>query len=180
MWIEKEVYSPFVIFALPKPPISELNVRRGTELHYQRIPGVLATCVGYTQGYVNKPNYEQVCSGTTQHTEGIQLLFDPEICSYERLVTQLFNTINPTLLNRVGNDSGTQYRHGIYYHTKEQQDIASSVFQSIQAKYDPKEVVTELLPAKVFWPAENYHQRYLQKGGQSAEKNCEEKVRCYG
>ena len=143
---------------------------------------MLATCVGYTQGYVSKPTYEQVCSGTTQHTEGIQLLYDPTVCSYERLVTQLFTTINPTLLNRVGNDSGTQYRHGIYYHTKDQQEIATTIFQSIQAKYEGNggKVVTELLPATIFWPAENYHQRYLEKGGQSAEKNCEEKVRCYG
>jgi peptide-methionine (S)-S-oxide reductase len=151
----------------------------GTELHFQRIPGVLATCVGYTQGSVDKPTYEQVCSGSTGHTEGIQLIYDPSKCSYERLLNQLFDTINPTLLNRVGNDSGSQYRHGVYTHTEEQVSAASAVFESLQGKYQGA-VVTELKPASVFWPAENYHQRYLEKRGQSAEKNSEEKVRCYG
>ena len=151
----------------------------GTELHYQRIPGVIATCVGYTQGSITKPTYEQVCSGTTGHTEGIQLIYDPNICSYERLLTKLFNTINPTLLNRVGNDTGTQYRHGVYYHTQTQKEIASIAFESMQSKYNGQ-VVTELKPATIFWPAENYHQRYLEKGGQSAAKDCEDNVRCYG
>lgn len=154
----------------------------GTELHFQRIPGVFATCVGYTQGFVEKPTYEQVCSGTTGHTEGIQLVFDPSECSYERLLNQLFDTIDPTLKNRVGNDSGTQYRHGVYPHTREQQAVADSFFKTLQAKYEARgeTIVTELKPATIFWPAENYHQRHLEKGGQSAEKNCEEKVRCYG
>ena len=151
----------------------------GTELHFQRIPGVIATCVGYTQGSVDKPTYEQVCSGFTGHTEGIQLIYDPKVCSYERLLTKLFQTIDPTLLNRVGNDRGTQYRHGVYFHTDEQREEATRFVEAAQNRYkDP--VVTEVLPAKIFWPAENYHQRYLEKGGQSAEKNCEDRVRCYG
>jgi len=151
----------------------------GTELHYQRIPGVIATCIGYTQGAVKRPNYDQVCSGSTGHTEGVQLLYDPTIVSYERLLTKLFNTLDPTLLNQVGNDKGTQYRHGIYYHSDEQLDVARQFIAESQSRYsDP--IVTELSQATVFWPAENYHQRYLEKGGQSAEKECEETVRCYG
>lgn len=154
----------------------------GTELRFQRQVGVIATAVGYTQGNTEKPNYEQVCSGTTGHTEGIQLLYDPTVCSYDRLVNLLFDSIpDPTLLNQVGNDRGTQYRHGIYYHTPEQQKIAQDIWNSRQAQYDSnRPIVTELKPATVFWPAENYHQRYLEKGGQSAEKNCEENIRCYG
>lgn len=151
----------------------------GTELHYQRIPGVITTCVGYTQGAVAKPNYEQVCSGTTGHTEGIQLIYDPSVCSYGRLLNTLFTTINPTLLNRVGGDRGTQYRHGIYTHTDEQAAIAQTMVQSEQSRYDDP-IVTEVQSATLFWPAENYHQRYLEKRGQSAAKNSEEKVRCYG
>ena len=135
--------------------------------------------MGYTQGAVDKPNYEQVCSGSTGHTEGIQLIYDPSLCSYERLVTILLDSVDPTKLNQVGNDRGTQYRHGIYPHTDEQMEIARKLVQSRQAHYsDP--IVTEVKPASVFWPAENYHQRYLEKGGQSAEKNCEDRVRCYG
>jgi len=151
----------------------------GPELHYQRIPGVVATCIGYTQGAVERPTYEQVCSGSTGHTEAIQLLYDPAVVSYGRLLNKLYNTIDPTLKNRVGNDRGTQYRHGVYYHTDEQRCAATSFIDETQAQYsDP--IVTEIMPAAVFWPAENYHQRYLEKGGQSAEKECEEVVRCYG
>lgn len=84
----------------------------GTELHYQRIPGVVATCVGYTQGAVERPNYESVCSGSTGHTEATQLIFDPSVCSYEGLCEKLFSTVDPTALNRVGNDRGTQVRVG--------------------------------------------------------------------
>jgi len=79
----------------------------GTELHFQRMPGVIATCVGYTQGEVERPTYSQVCSGSTGHTEGIQLLFDPDVCSYEELCAKLLSTVDPTALNRVGNDRGT-------------------------------------------------------------------------
>ena len=89
----------------------------GTELHFQRVPGVIATCVGYTQGASNAPNYEQVCSGLSGHTEATQLIFDPEVCSYESLCSKLFSTIpDATQLNRVGNDRGTQYRHGVSSH----------------------------------------------------------------
>lgn len=152
----------------------------GTELRFQRQVGVIATAVGYTQGRTAKPNYEQVCSGSTGHAEGIQLIYDPTVCSYERLVTILLDSIpDPTLLNRVGNDRGTQYRHGIYPHTDEQMIIAKQLCQSRQAQYE-QPIVTEVKPAEIFWPAENYHQRYLEKRGQSAEKNCEERVRCYG
>lgn len=163
----------------------------GTELQFQRIPGVFATCVGYTQGSIERPTYEQVCSGTTGHTEAIQLLFDPNTCSYERLLHTLFDAIgDPTLLNQVGNDRGTQYRHGIYTHTAEQAKAAARVVEQVQARLNSngstanekkqRPVVTEVRAASLFWPAENYHQRYLERNGQSAAKNCEEKIRCYG
>jgi len=92
----------------------------GTELHFQRVPGVIATCVGYTQGNVEKPTYNEVCSGSTGHTEGIQVIFDPKECKYTTLCETLLKTVDATLLNQVGNDRGTQYRHGIYPHTDEQ------------------------------------------------------------
>jgi len=154
----------------------------GTELHFQRIPGVVATCVGYTQGSVDAPTYEQVCSGTSGHTEATQLIYDPAITTYSELCETLFKTIAPdaTALNRKGNDRGTQYRHGIYTHTTAQAEAAASVFASEQRMYGTEPIVTECKPATVFWPAEGYHQRYLEKGGQSAAKNARENVRCYG
>jgi len=151
----------------------------GTELRFQRQVGVIATAVGYTQGTIEKPNYEQVCSGSTGHTEGIQLIYDPTQCSYQRLVTILLDSVDPTKLNQVGNDRGTQYRHGIYPHTEEQMTIAKEALDTRQSQYQ-QPIVTEVKEAAIFWPAENYHQRYLEKGGQSAEKDCEETVRCYG
>jgi len=86
----------------------------GTELHYQRIPGVVSTCVGYTQGTVDKPSYEQVCSGSTGHTEGLQLSFDPAVVSYDTLCEKLLAVLGPDAAerNKVGNDRGTQYRSG--------------------------------------------------------------------
>ena len=80
----------------------------GTELHFQRLPGVAATCVGYTQGANAKPTYEQVCSGSTGHTEGIQLVYDPALISYEELCKKLLSTVDATKKNRVGNDRGTR------------------------------------------------------------------------
>lgn len=151
----------------------------GTELHFQRMPGVIATAVGYTQGEEDKPTYSDVCTGATGHTEGLQLIYDPKLVSYETLCRKLLSTINPTLRNRVGNDRGTQYRHGVYPHSDAQWQTAERVLKEAQAAYD-RPIVTELKRATIFWPAENYHQRYLEKGGQSAAKDAAEKVRCYG
>lgn len=159
----------------------------GTELHFQRLPGVIATCVGYTQGRTEKPSYGQVCSGTTGHTEGLQLLYDPAAVSYGELCDKLLSTVDSTAWNRVGNDIGTQYRHGIYPHTEAQAEAAAAALDREQALKDAipgaagmRKVVTELKSATVFWPAEKYHQRYLQKGGQSAAKGATVEVRCYG
>ena len=152
----------------------------GTELHYQRLPGVVATCVGYTQGRVEKPSYGQVCGGYTGHTEGIMLTYDPDVVSYGDLCDLLFRTIDSTALNRVGNDIGTQYRHGIYPNSDEQAEQAAAAMEREAKKQRGRRVVTEVKRAAVFWPAERYHQRKLQKGGQSADKKCDVPVRCYG
>lgn len=156
----------------------------GIELAYQRVPGVIGTAVGYTQGDSEKPTYEEVCSGASSHTEGIQVYYDAQECKYESLLDCLFGRIDPTLLNRVGNDRGTQYRHGVYFHTEEQKDIAQKYFTKLQEKYK-NPIVSELKAAKIFWPAEDYHQQYLEKGGrfnqpQSAAKGCTDNIRCYG
>ncbi|KAH8071394.1 peptide-methionine (S)-S-oxide reductase [Aureococcus anophagefferens] len=150
----------------------------GTELHFQRIPGVAATRVGYTQGWAGEPNYDQVCGGQTGHTEALQLLYDPNVVSYEARCYKLLDTVDPTVLNRVRGDAGTQYRHGIYP-TQEQAEAAAAVVEATQAKY-AEPVVAEVKDAAVFWPAENYHQQYLEKGGQDASKDATAEVRCYG
>jgi peptide-methionine (S)-S-oxide reductase len=111
--------------------------------------------------------------------KAVQLVYDPAVVSYERLCQLLFGRINPTLKDRVGNDVGTQYRHGVYTHSPAQRDAARGVFD-VAAGQLSRPVVTELVPAAVFWPAEEYHQQYLLKGGQSAAKGAAETIRCYG
>lgn len=157
----------------------------GFELHYQRILGVGYTGVGYTQGPESEPTYDQVCAGATKHTEAVIVLYDPEECSYERLLDAFFERVNPLTVNGQGNDFGTQYRTGVYCHSKEQRELAEDRFTKEQEKYSSRKIASECLPAKPFWPAEKYHQHYLEKGGrfstpQSAEKGCTDTIRCYG
>jgi len=158
----------------------------GTELHFQRLSGVIATCVGYTEGKTAQPTYEQVCTGRTGHTEAVQLLYDPEQVTFTELCEKLFTTIDPTARDQVGNDYGTQYRHGIYCHTEKQLEEAKA-FVGREGKRLPggKSVVTEVKRATLFWPAEAAHQQFLARGGrfgssQSAAKGCRDAVRCYG
>ncbi|KAG0526323.1 hypothetical protein BDA96_06G136200 [Sorghum bicolor] len=149
------------------------------ELTYQRLPGVARTEVGYTQGHHQAPTYELVCGHGTGHAEAVRLHYDPKACPYTTLLDVFWAKINPTTLNRQGKDVGTQYRTGIYYYTAEQESLARASLAEEQKKWEDK-IVTEILPAKRFYPAEEYHQRYLEKGGQSAEKGCTEPMRCYG
>lgn len=157
----------------------------GVELLYQRMPGVIGTAVGYAQGKVDHPSYEAVCSGSTGHTEVVQVTFDPKEVTMGELTKLLFSKINPKLKNQVGNDRGTQYRHGVYYHSEEQRAAAQAVFDEVKKELGGGDFYTELEAAKVFYPAEEYHQRYLEKGGrngsgQSAAKGCKDPIRCYG
>jgi len=149
----------------------------GGELEFMRVPGVVGTKVGYTQGDKDEPTYKEVCSGTTGHTEAIQIVYDPEIVSYDKLVHVAMDRLddNKYLLNQVGNDRGTQYRHGIYYHSKEQREAAQKILDTFG-----EHCKTELEPARTFYSAEDYHQQYLLKGGQSAKKGDGTLIRCYG
>ena len=154
------------------------------ELNFQRIPGVVSTCVGYSQGHVENVTYEQVCSGNTGHNEVVQVTFDANTVSYEQLLDAFFNKHDPTTLNRQGNDVGDQYRSGIYYHNEEQKAVAEKSIAKINEKLSGQ-VVTELEPIRAFSPAEEYHQQYLAKGGrfnrpQSPAKGCTDPIRCYG
>lgn len=149
----------------------------GAELAYMREPGVVGTSVGYTQGSVTNPTYEQVCAGKTGHTEAVCVVYDPSIVTYDRLVQLALDRLGESkyLLNQVGNDRGTQYRHGIYYHTDAQRLVAERIIKSYG-----DDCCTECLPSQQFYLAEEYHQQYLLKGGQSARKGDDAVIRCYG
>ncbi|WCJ36413.1 Peptide methionine sulfoxide reductase [Euphorbia peplus] len=156
----------------------------GVELAFQRVPGVAKTEVGYTQGLLHNPSYEDVCSGTSGHNEVVRVLFDPKACDYHSLLDAFWARHDPTTLNRQGNDVGTQYRSGIYYYTPEQEKAAKESLERHQKVLNRK-IVSEILPAKKFYRAEEYHQQYLAKGGrfgfkQSTEKGCNDPIRCYG
>lgn len=112
------------------------------------------------------------------------MYYDPKECTYEQLLDTFFERVNPTTVNGQGNDFGKQYRTGVYPHTSEQMSIAKKRFELEQAKYS-RPIATELLDARPFWPAEKYHQQYLEKGGrmgnpQNASKGATEPIRCYG
>jgi len=113
----------------------------GVQLAFQRVPGVVSSMVGYTAGPTQQPTYQDVCNGDSGHTEAVQMLFNPGLVSYKELLTVLFDRMDPTTLNRQGNDRGTQYRSGIYYHSEEQKDIALDFIKEIQPKYKDKIVV---------------------------------------
>jgi peptide-methionine (S)-S-oxide reductase len=152
----------------------------GGELAYQRMPGVVATHIGYTQGQKENPTYEEVCSGTTGHTEAIRVIYDPNIATYRSLVHLGLDRLGDDIYkaNQVGNDRGTQYRSGIYFHDESQRKVAEEVLEG--RKSGDKEIMTELKEAEVFYMGEEYHQQYLLKGGQSAKKGAGETIRCYG
>ncbi|KAK6148245.1 hypothetical protein DH2020_019157 [Rehmannia glutinosa] len=154
------------------------------ELAFQRVEGVVKTEVGYSQGHAHDPNYKLVCTGSTNHAEVVRVHFDPNICPYTTLLHVFWGKHDPTTLNRQGGDVGTQYRSGIYYYNETQAKLAQESLETKQ-KEIKKKIVTEILPAKTFYRAEEYHQQYLEKGGrngfkQSAAKGCNDPIRCYG
>ncbi len=125
------------------------------------MPGVLTVRSGYTGGEVAKPTYEQVCTGKTGHAEAVEILFDPTRISYEQLARRFFEMHDPTEKNRQGPDVGTQYRSAVFYTSEEQKKTAEALIDLLGERgYD---VVTEVVPASVFWAAEEYHQNYLAK-----------------
>jgi peptide-methionine (S)-S-oxide reductase len=123
---------------------------------------VIDTAVGYEGGHVENPTYEQVCTGTTGHTEVCEVTFDPDRVAYEDLVDRYFQVHDPTQLNRQGPDVGFQYRSVIFAHDDEQAEIARRVIERVQERCS-RPMVTEIEPAAPFWRAEEYHQCYLQK-----------------
>jgi methionine-S-sulfoxide reductase len=150
------------------------------ELAFQRLPGVLRTAVGYIGGKSESPSYRAVSSGRSGHAEAVEVVFDPSRLAYEELLAALWDRHDPTTLNRQANDVGTQYRSGIYAHSPEQAAEARKSLAAEQARLGVR-IVTEIVePAPTFWPAEDYHQQYLEKGGQTADKGAEQFIKCYG
>ncbi|HVE93635.1 MAG TPA: peptide-methionine (S)-S-oxide reductase MsrA [Acidimicrobiales bacterium] len=138
----------------------------GAERKFWQTPGVWTTAVGYTAGSTDAPSYEQVCSGRTGHAEAVLVVFDPAAVSYEELLRVFWESHDPTQGNRQGNDVGTQYRSGVWWHSDEQRAAAEASREQFQesltsAGYGP--ITTEIGPASEFHLAEDYHQQYLHK-----------------
>lgn len=136
----------------------------GMEEIIRKIPGVVDTQVGYSGGSTSAPSYTEVSSGKTGHAESVQVLFEPKVLGYEKLLSFFFRLHDPTTLNQQGNDKGTQYRSVIFTYNKKQENIARQTIKRINKKGTwKKTIVTEIIPAGPFWPAEPEHQDYLQK-----------------
>ena len=140
----------------------------GVEHFFREVPGVTSAVSGYAGGKNDNPTYRQVCSGTTNHAEVVEVTFDPAKVSYATLVDLFFKMHNPTTMNRQGPDVGTQYRSAIFTHGPEQERVAKERRDAAQASGRYKQpIVTQIEPAQTFWPAEDYHQRYFEKNGGS-------------
>jgi len=134
------------------------------EVEFRNTDGVKDAIVGYAGGHVDHPTYEQVCTDRTGHAEAVEVTFDPDEVSYEQLLETFWDLHDPTQVNRQGPDVGSQYRSAIFFQTPEQERIATASREREQARHR-KPIATEIAPAAAFWPAEDYHQRYLEKRG---------------
>jgi methionine-S-sulfoxide reductase len=134
----------------------------GVEELVRKLPGVTDTTVGYAGGTLDNPRYEDVKTGRTGHAESLQIAFDPSKISYDDILDFFFRLHDPTTANRQGNDVGTQYRSAIFYHDEAQRDAAQRAIQRAQPKWS-RPVVTEVVAFTSFYPAEDYHQDYLQR-----------------
>ncbi len=135
-----------------------------TEAMFDQLKGIVEVESGYSGGKIANPSYDDVCTGETGHAESIQITFDPTVVSYADLLRIFLTTHDPTTLNRQGADVGTQYRSAIFYHNPEQERVAREVIKEFeQSKIWKKPIVTEVLPYKEFYKAEDYHQEYYAK-----------------
>jgi len=138
----------------------------GVEARFRQLTGVLSTRVGYTAGTTIDPTYESICTGVTGHAEAIEITFDETVISFEDLLNSFWHLHDPTTLNRQGPDIGTQYRSAIFYHDEQQEIIAQRSKQALdQSGYFPNPIITEITAISTFYPAEEYHQCYLEKKG---------------
>jgi peptide-methionine (S)-S-oxide reductase len=138
----------------------------GVEAEVRQVKGVIDTAVGYMGGTLKNPSYQDVCTGRTGHAEVVQVQYDPEQVSYEDLLRVFWEDHDPTTRNRQGPDVGSQYRSVIFFHSPEQEAAARKSMEELdRSGHYKRPIVTEIIPAPEFWPAEDYHQRYLEKRG---------------
>lgn len=141
----------------------------GAERCFWEMPGVYSSSVGYAGGYTPSPTYQEVCSGQTGHNEVVQVIYDPEIVSYKKLLKMFWQSHDPCQGMRQGNDRGTQYRSGIYTFSNAQNESAiasKETYQALLSAKGYKGITTEIIDAPVFYYAEDYHQQYLAKNPQ--------------
>jgi peptide-methionine (S)-S-oxide reductase len=140
----------------------------GVEAAFRQLKGVTSTTVGYIGGTLHDPTYHDVCTGRTGHAEAVQVEYDPSQVSYDDLLRAFWENHDPTTLNRQGPDVGTQYRSAIFFHTPDQEAAAKASKEALaKSGRFKRSIVTEIQPAPEFWQAEDYHQQYLEKRGQT-------------
>jgi peptide-methionine (S)-S-oxide reductase len=159
--------------AEPAPTREGANLEKATfaggcfwcmEHPFDELPGVVSVTSGYTGGHTKNPTYEEVSSGSTGHAEAVQVVFDPRKVSYRQLLAVYWRNIDPTNPNGQFCDIGTQYRSAIFYHGEEQRKEAEESLRELEkTKPFPEKIVTLIVPATEFWPAEEYHQHYYRK-----------------
>jgi peptide-methionine (S)-S-oxide reductase len=134
-----------------------------TEAVFKRVKGIEKVTSGYTGGQRENPSWEQVISEATGHVESLQVIFDPSVISYERILDIFFATHDPTTKDRQGYDVGAMYRSAIFYHNEEQKKAAEKKIKKLQPKYEDP-IVTEITPYTAFYKAEGYHQNFYESG----------------
>lgn len=134
----------------------------GVEAYFNQLKGVIDTEVGYANGNKENPTYREVCDGLATHAEAVKIVYDPRMITLDTLFNHFYRIIDPTSLNKQGNDIGVQYRSGIYYEDEDTKEVALSYIQKEQLNYK-KPIVVSVEPLKNFYLAENYHQDYLKK-----------------
>ena len=133
------------------------------EADFDKVPGVISTTSGYIGGTVANPTYNAVSFGSTGHTEAVEVVYDPSKVSYQKLLDVFWHNHDPLAKNRQFCDRGEQYRAGVFYHDDEQRRLAAASKQTVQAKFAPRQVHTEITKATTFYKAEDYHQDYYEK-----------------
>lgn len=136
----------------------------GVQYYFDQVPGVVKTTAGYTGGHTINPTYDEVTTHMTGHAEAVLIEFDSTIVDYKTLIRQFFHMHDPTQLNRQGPDIGDSYRSAIFYFDEAQEHIARQVCKAVQKELD-RPVVTQIVPAKAFYPAEAYHQKFTERTG---------------
>jgi peptide-methionine (S)-S-oxide reductase len=134
-----------------------------SEAVFKRVKGVISVVPGYSGGTTDNPSYDEVCGGNTGHAESVQIVFDPKVITFRKILEIFWNTHDPTTLNRQGNDVGTQYRSAIFFHNQKQRETAEKLKVELNnEKIYTKPIITEISPLRNFYAAEEYHRNYYE------------------